>query len=67
MAKLKLVKGRSYMYKGYKFNNSGILDVKEEDAAYLLDTGAFERLDVKVESAPEPKKAEPKTKRAAKE
>ena len=42
MAALKLISGRSYMYKGYVFKNGYATDVDEADVAYLMNTGCFE-------------------------
>ena len=42
MAALKLISGRSYMYKGYVFKNGYATDVDEADVAHLLNTGCFE-------------------------
>ncbi len=44
MAALTLIKGRSYMYKGYVFSNGFATDVEEADVAYLMNTGNFEMM-----------------------
>ena len=44
MAALTLIKGRSYMYKGYVFQKGYATDVDEADVAYLFGTGNFEMM-----------------------
>lgn len=44
MAKLRLIKGISYMYKGYSFKKNRAVDVDDKDSKYLLETGHFEQV-----------------------
>ena len=42
MAAIKLINGRSYMYKGYVFRAGQITEVDKADVNYLMGTGHFE-------------------------
>ncbi len=44
MTKLRLIKGSSYMYKGYSFTRNRAVDVDDKDSKYLIDTGHFEQI-----------------------